>query len=367
MPVPFVRNWQNQHLLKDCGLVPYMLHKVYGYSTTMLSERVGEYPYLERYVHGLQMAFLPACADENELYQRQQNYILENHAKIDLLILIGPYFLNQELLFVYRELRPEGKVYLALDANSFWMDRLEYTDPKFEAFLDACDVIGTSCHKMQRHLNRKWPRWKIEYLPNGFFNVTGQEINVSPVDKENIILTVGRIGDFAKANHILLEAFAHVEAELQNWQVHLIGGVEESFKPYIVDYFRKYPQLLNRVIFKGRIDSKEQLYAEYKKAKIFVLTSLTEGGFPNVIGEALYHGCYVITSGIDAAEEITNYGALGQTFPLRDVGALAEILRQACSNEELIRAKLPDILAYARNTLDWELVIKRLHHLLFEV
>jgi hypothetical protein len=38
--------WPNQDLMKDCGMVPYMFHKVYGFIPTMLGRDAGTYPYL---------------------------------------------------------------------------------------------------------------------------------------------------------------------------------------------------------------------------------------------------------------------------------------------------------------------------------
>jgi glycosyltransferase involved in cell wall biosynthesis len=366
-PYAFHTGWANQQLLKDCGLVPYMFHKIYGYDATMVSVRNGEYPYLEQYLHGMKMDFLPDCPTDVDLFTHQIQYLNERYREMDVLVLYGPYPLNQYFLQEYRKLRPDGKVYLGLDANSGWMDRIQWTRLEFAGLLDSCDVIATSGRKMQRHLSRKWTRWKIEYIPNGFFNPTGRDIIVSPEEKENILLTVGRIGTQQKANHILLEAFARVSEALPTWRVHLAGGIDAGFEDYMRDYFQRYPALEDRVIFKGLLESKEALYAEYRRAKIFILTSTFEGGTPNVFAEAAFHGCYMITSDIDAADDITNSGEIGKTVPIGDVGALAHTLLEVCADESLLSAKLKDVRAYAKNVFDWELIVKRLHHLLFEV
>lgn len=364
-PCPFVSKWTNQQLLKDCGLIPYMLYKIFGYDATMIGVRHGEYPYLEKYLNGMKMEFFPDCRDDVELLKHQLEYVYKKYREMDVLVLNGPYLIYQLLVPEYRKLRPDGKIYLGLDASSHWMDRIRWTTPEFSGLLTACDVIATSCRAMQRHLSKKWPRWKIEYVPNGFFNSNGHEIVVSPTSKENIILTVARIGIPEKANDILLEAFARIHAQIPDWKVHLVGSVDNRFRPYIEEYFQQYPQLRERVVFKGLIESKEELFDQYRRAKIFALTSKSEGGAPNVVAEALHHGCYMITSAIDAAPDITNNGALGRTFPIGDAGTLADILREVCSDDAMLRSLVPEILAYAKNIFDWELIIKRVHHLLF--
>lgn len=61
------------------------------------------------------------------------------------------------------------KFILELDPNSYYEDTLEWTHPAFLRFLQECDVIGASCHRMQKCLGQKWP-CVVEYLPNGFYN-----------------------------------------------------------------------------------------------------------------------------------------------------------------------------------------------------
>ena len=50
--------WKNEELLKDKGLVPYFLYKDYNYSSKMVGADNGDYPYLEKYLQGLELEFL---------------------------------------------------------------------------------------------------------------------------------------------------------------------------------------------------------------------------------------------------------------------------------------------------------------------
>ena len=363
-PILIATSWNNQQLLEDAGLVPYLFHKVYEYDATMLGCKDGEYPSLD-ILQGLRMEFLPDCANLTEHLNENIRYLHMHYSEMDLLILCGPYDLHYLYLQEYRKLRPDGKVYLALDANSHWMDRIEWTEPEFVAMLDSCDVIATSCRKMWQHLNKKWNRCVIEYIPNGFFNPTGNEVNVTYDQKENILLTVGRIETYQKANHILLEAFSIIYDEFPDWNLNLVGSIDDSFQSFIDEYFFIYPELRDRVRFTGLIEDRIELFAEYARAKIFVMTSILEGGVPNVIAESLYHGCYQITSEIDAVDDIICNGEIGKSFPINDVSALVEVLREVLSNEEIISSAFPKILDYAHSNFDGYLIIKRLHHLLY--
>jgi glycosyltransferase involved in cell wall biosynthesis len=268
-------------------------------------------------------------------------------------------------LQAYRQKRPDGKVYLYLDANSSWMDNIPWKIPLIFDSLSKCDLISTSCVKMSEFLNKKWPNFIVNHIPNGFYLV-GADTQVCP-NKENIILTVGRIGTEQKANDILMAAFAIVSNVLPGWKLRLAGPIQESFHKIIDDYFKAFPYLKNRVEFLGNITDKGKLYAEYSKAKIFALTSIFEGGAPNVVAEALFHGCFTLTSEVDAAKDITNYGKCGRSFPIKDFKALSEILLKVCSDKKIWETAAENSIKYAKSHYDWDLISNRINHLLFKV
>lgn len=266
-----IEGWFNFQFTKDCGLIPYLLHKNHGMDVAMLGANKGSYPYLDTYVKGLKMAFLATGS-----VQEKVQYMKEHAKEIDLFIIYGPFETYFTMTAVYKKLNPAGKIYLALDANNGWMDRIEWDTQEFIQFMNHCDVIATSCKAMQKHLNEKWP-WKIEYIPNGYYNFENAMEEPDFARKENTILTVSRLGTVQKATNILLEAFAEIADRIPNWNLKLVGSIEPAFQPEIDKYFVKYPQLVSRVTFTGVISDKEQLRAQYLKAKLFALPSTFEG------------------------------------------------------------------------------------------
>jgi len=122
-----------------------------------------------------------------------------------------------------------------------------------------------------------------------------------------------------------------------------------------------------RVILTGAIVDKAALYAEYAKAKVFILTSALEGGTPNVYAEALFHGCKFATSDIDAADDITNFGELGFQYKLGNADMLAKKLVNLCmgSNEAKDKKHIKKALMYAQREFDWERNAKKLAYALF--
>jgi len=356
-------HWNNTQLLKECGLIPFMLHKNFGYKAVMVGENIGDYPYLE-HLPGLEMDFIPSSnGNKNALVSNSINYINQNCKDMDALIMRGLYPETCKILQTYKQKRPNGKVYLYLDANRFWMDNIDWTSPMFFNTLTLCDVISTSCYKMAQYLSKKWAPFIVEHIPNGFFNASKKEIK--ECEKENIILTVGRIGTIQKANQILMKSFGFIANNIPDWKVRLVGPIEPRFNEIIDSYFQTYPQLKKRVEFIGNITDKEKLYAEYAKAKIFALTSVDEGGAPNVIAEALFHGCYTITSDIDAAIDITDNGNCGSIFGINDWEALAKILLEVCANKKLLQNAPQKSVQFAKSHYDWNLIINKINHLLF--
>lgn len=159
--------WNDQQITKNCGLLPWLFHKKYGWEAVMVGVRTAEtYPSL-RYVPGLRMDFL---ADDR--VATADAYLDAHAADIDVLCLHGfmpGYF---PVVEHYRAVRPEGKIYLELDPNIYYESRLDWSTPEARAFLASCDVIGASCHRMQCYLGQTWPVI-IDCLPNGFYDYTG--------------------------------------------------------------------------------------------------------------------------------------------------------------------------------------------------
>ena len=355
---PYREGWSNVELTKDCGLIPFLLYKNHGFDVTMVSADWGEYTYLDTYVKGLKMEFLPTGSVEEKI-----KYLEKNSKDIDCLILRGAYDINIGYAIVYKQINPSGKIYVGLDANSGWMDRIIWDRPKFIAFMDCCDVIATSCKALQKHLNEKWP-WKIEYIPNGYYDYGVPKLKPDFEAKENVILTVSRLGTSQKATDVLMEAFAMIADKIPDWKLRLVGSVEKEFEPYIEEYYNRYAKLRDRVQFVGSIADKNKLFDEYLKAKIFTLTSTYEGGTPNVVAEALTAGCVMAVTRFDAWEDAIDSGRCGMSAEINNVAEIADMLLQLCTTSDL-KVFSENAYDYARRNYDMESIVSKLHEMLF--
>lgn len=352
--------WGKAAITKDCGLLPYILHKNHNFDAYMVSYNVQQevIDYANLWTPGLKFAAL-----ENNDIPAQVKFIEERAQDIDLIILYGAYPQFLPMTQIYKQLRPDGKIYLSTDMNIAWADRSPHTHPDYVRFLNNCDVIAASCRATQKYLNAKW-HVPVNLIRNPFYNFANVSFDNLFERKENIILTVGRLGTNQKQNHIMMEAFAKVAEELPSWKMRLVGSIQESFKPYMEDYFKRFPHLKDRVIFVGEIYERAELMEEYKRAKIFILTSNMEG-FPNVAGEALWSGDFMITSAIDGRDDMTDFGKCGKVFPIGDIDALAKLFIEVCNDENLLLHGGKHAAEYAREQFDANHVVARLNYLLY--
>ena len=368
---PYERPWDNVELVKECIIIPYLLQKNHGYDVTIVGKAPADisagvydekdkdllsgsaYPFY-RYVSGLKFRLWESGEDKMRI-----KYLLEKSQDIDILYLRGLYDKNYYLAPLYKKLRPDGIVICALDANSSWMDRIYWYNPGFMEFMNSCDILTTSCTAMAEFLSIKWP-WHIHSIINGFYDLsTNHKEKVSFDRRENIILTVGRLGTGQKKTEVLLEAFAKIADEIPDWKVYLVGNVDDAFKPYLDDFMKQNSRLKDRIIFTGPVYDRDDLADIYDRSKIYVLSSELEGGTNNATAEALGRGLVPVTTRIDAYEDITDHGNIGRSFEISDINALSGILVELC-NDELLYKESEKVYSYAEKVYDMEKITDKL-------
>ncbi|MFL0266761.1 glycosyltransferase family 4 protein [Candidatus Clostridium radicumherbarum] len=332
---------------KDVGLIPIVFQNSLDYNCSFLCNWIKD-PKNEVIKNNMQVILI----DNEETIVRA----LKN---TDILMLYGIYDYNLEIITKYKIIKPEGKIYLKLDMNIHWLKNIQMNDNLIES-LKSCTLITVECRSLEKYIEKHWPV-KVEYIPNGYYDFSDSTINYE--DKENTIITVGRLGSHGKATEVLLKAFKLAAARLTDWKLKLVGGIEDSFKPFIEELFKNDPQLKDRIIFTGKIDDRKLLEEEYKKSKVFCLTSRYEG-FPNVFPESAVKGCYIISSDIDPAYDITNNKKYGSLFPIDDFEDLSKVLINVCSNEELLKQTSSDIQKYTKENFNWVSLCERIEYYL---
>jgi len=400
--VTIVPHAENLELRKDPGQIPYQLGKLPGISTSLVTyyytlkggrnegsvaippndpaQQHKDYPYLLTEVRDLNLNFLPNKG-RGKFYEKSIfQYLLKNSTNIDVLNLFHFNSENIFYTFLYKLLHPKGKVYLKLDIDIPFYNQTKYffnvngrfrylkiliftklIQPAF--FRQVHTISAESKFGVDYFCKRfKVPLKKMLLLPNGVDeNQISKSISgiKSFGEKENIIITVGRIGTRQKNNEMLLKALTAID--LTDWKVFFIGLVEETFKPKIADFFKENPGKSDQVFFTGYINSPEVLYQYYNKSKIFCLTSIDEG-FPLSACEAAFFGNYlVLTDRIYCFDELTNNGEYGKKIQLNDTDQLASSLKNLIENPEILQVTCEKIKAYAKANLTWQAIIPKLN------
>lgn len=344
----------NIHLIKDVGMIPYVLQSEGYYdSTVAFYEDERNLPYLKQEVKGLnykQVRKIFKNEDLNILW-----FLLTNLNQYDVIMFFHGG--NRKLItaLLIKALR-FGKTdfYIKLDANkeitkyNFKSTHLKFYLLKY--LYKYIKLISVETKYLQEYLNEN-SYYKTQYIPNGYLNRME-----SKVQKENIILTVARIGDPIKDNNTLLKALSKVN--LGDWKVKLVGPIQDSFLPIIEEFYKINPKLVGKVIFTGNISNRQKLANEYSLAKVFVLTSISEG-FPLVFTEAISNGCYIVSTDLIAAYDITNNGEYGKIVPIGDDYSLAKEIQAIIDGKSLPEAN--EIKSYAEEFYNWKVIARNIH------
>ena len=354
---------ENVHLLKDVGMIPYFLHKNYGWDCVVATrQNCAEYSYLANEVRGLRLDFVKQTR-LGRIFDGIR-YLKAHAAEIDVLNL---YHLNLSTYFyelAFRKYNRTGKIYLKLDMNPVGLKTCLAKDLRGlikRASIRRADVVSVETTVLQKELVKHFGQ-KIIYLTNGYFDRTASlpDQKALPFEKENVILTVGNLGTKEKATDVLLAAFAE-SAPHHDWTLKLIGPVAEQFQPEIADFYGRYPQLKERVQFLGSIHDKKRLMNEYRKAKVFALPSRSES-FGIVLVEAASQGCYLVTTDmVPAGYDVNGNGRFGLVVPADDIDALSKALENLFTVNRFWDKEAEEIAAYAKEAFCWDAIIELLY------
>lgn len=351
-------NCPNFGIVKDVGQIPYTLNKKEGIKAGIASSYIdekGEHSQflndMEVYKLGGKNQFIEGCL-----------FILKYAKEIDWLNFFHGGRKCYYWTKLYKFLNPNGKVYLKMDLSYEGSKRYAEDQREKKIFTKTAsviDIVSVECKKIQSYV-KEITGIDVEWIPNGYIDIDEEKIRL--IKRENAFITVGRLGTPEKATDVLLEAFAQ-SASKHDWVLKLVGPIEEEFKPYIENYYKKYPELKSRVVFVGAINDRIQLYEEYRTARVFVLPSRWEAS-PLVGPEALYNGCRMILSdSIPPIDELTNNLQYGSVVKKESVESLASALIEE-TNREYSKDEHMSISKYARENLLWDVITMRLYELM---
>lgn len=183
-------------------------------------------------------------------------YLFWHAWSIDLLMLFHFSYGTLLLGLTYKLLHPSGILYVKADglailaqeeqlcrSNNWKVKILCYL---FKRLLERVDKISIETEDDYKRLCKPVfginVRDKLALMLNGFDEYILKDLHIEEKalsQKENIFLTVGRIGSYLKNNEMFLQALKMID--LKGWKVVFIGPIEKNekdFSVYINSFFK---------------------------------------------------------------------------------------------------------------------------------
>ena len=375
----------NVNLIKSVGMISYYFYKINNFNSTILTDPHGNYPYYYTLVRGIKLKFIDQYKRIN-LFGRASifKFLLFNSRKIDILSIMHLNASTVKYGALYKLLKRNGILYIKLDADhhikqgdlfekkyyykvkspwklvNYWIDIFSK-----KIFEKRFNLMSIETRELCDWLKQTYNQYKDKfiYIPNGFDDNQLKYLDIkrkSFEQKENIIITVGRIGSDQKRTEVLLDAISKIK-DLKDWKVLLIGPIENvQFIEYFNNFLEKNPSLENTVYMTGEITDRKELFEYYQKSKIFCLTSYVES-FGIVLVEAGYFGNFLVSTNLYPVRDITKNGTIGKLFKIGDSDELAKILEELINNEDLLRENFLKIQEHIDKNFLWRNIVKKLY------
>jgi glycosyltransferase involved in cell wall biosynthesis len=365
---------ENVHLIKDVGQVANSIATTGNYEAKLVCFKNSEdYSFLNSEAQNIKIDFLEACGKKLFMEKAILNYIEENAAEIDV---IHFFHLTKETIYYalhYKKYHPKGKVYVKMDVyNEMLEQEIKYSKKRLfnwvhkqkeKKFFSQLTAISTENPIALELLKKKFSALKEKafLLTNGvndlFLKQQFPKLKKFE-EKENIILSVGRIGAKDKNSEMLLNAF--VKANLVGWKLIFVGPIENNFEVRVVKNVAEKSHLKNQIELVGNVNDRKTLYEYYNRSKICCLTSPFES-FGITFIESMYFGNYVIgTTGMSSFSYITNDFELGTAVDVNDTKSLIEILQQKASDELMLNDNYFKAQSQIKEKFYWSKIVNPL-------
>lgn len=311
-------------------------------------------------------------------------FLLVKGRQINILNLF--HFSWQSLLFatLYKKINPRGFVYLKMDSSRY--SGVYEWERNFGGSPDPVSgsvSVRSLKERIKNWLIRKYftgnvDLWSVEddytnhVYQDQFSFLRGRLITVYNGhtadlpgaedvrqfnDKEDIIITVGRLGAYQKGTELLLEAFRDI-AGTNNFELHLAGPAEPGFEDTMNIYFENNPMLRNRVFLHGNLE-RDELFRLYNRSRIMCMPSRFEG-MALVFPEAMYYRNAVLTTPYVSPAGIIQEFRLGLVTGSAEPSRLADNLMMLIRDRSLMREMADNAHDFALKNFNWDNIVREL-------
>ena len=356
------------HLAKDPCSYAYYLAKECGYDASYVY--FGEKPLhdveFEKYCH---LKYLGSESDFRKEIEVGKSWLKENARDLDVLMLFNYGTSTYRTANYAKEINPNIKIWCKLDMSEqgfahFYDGSISRKIKSTIEYIKGRNVdLYTVENKQFFNILKKHIAFKnrLQYLPN-CVSLRGVKEKICKKE-ENIVITVGRLGDWYKNNELLIEAIKKLPKEIvKKWKFYLVGPYTDEFKKYFDVEKKNNETLFESIVLTGPIYDRNKLYELYSKTKIFTLTSRSES-FGIAAVEAMWNGAYpVLTNYGSITKDITDDGRVGIIVDKMDSKSVAKALQKAMVTD----INYGEVQDYCKKNYSYSLWVKQLNTYLFE-
>jgi glycosyltransferase involved in cell wall biosynthesis len=360
---------ESVHLSKDVGQIPYIFAKEFGAKSLLVTESDDAFGDIERRTPGLSVLRLNRNLCVRGMRVSAFHYLWRESKSIDVLNLYHLSLETKLLSLLFRIRNPKGFLYVKLDVNVANETAALSERPRrnfirrklgelfHSAFYRSVTMFSAESRQAAEIVKYRYPamQTKLLEITNGLeVPVLPHSVETTMASKQNLIVTVGRIGTYQKNNELLLDALKKVD--LRDWKVAIVGPYTEAFAQAFGEFLKEFPHLRNAVSLIGNVSDRKELMGWYAKARIFALTSRWEG-FPLVFAEAQCYGNFIVSTDISSAAEVMEDGMFGRIVQNDDAMALAEAFQNVIHKQICSDALLRQIASWGRTRYDWHEIL----------
>lgn len=380
-------NLKSVYLAKDVGKLPYYLASCYGWSSAIAFLKDGKenakHICDEEYEQHVQIIPMGAMGGRVSNVCTVLMFLYREARQFDLLNLYHDSFIHMLFALVYKLFNHRGIVYLKLDIGHLGLMAFQKASQglfsRFFLWIKGCvsrlvvDVYSVETVSIYNRLsNTRYFRGRLIHLPNGTLFDGMRDLSDIWKAKEKIILSVGNLGAYAKNNELLVDAVVSLPAEaIEGWKVMFVGPFvdvdyyesglcgDDHFNRYVQTVIEQHPHLAKVLECPGHITDRQVLKKLYDKSSIFCLTSRYEG-FPHVLLEAANSACYLVSTDLPAAREMTDNGRFCSIFASDDRNALTEILYRCITGMIQMEEPASAVCRKSSEIYDWRIIASQL-------
>lgn len=378
--------FEDIHFSKDPGQIPFRISKKENWNAEIVCyKNQSNYDEISKYIRIKTL--------KNIKYHLSIIfYLIRNSKRIDVLNLFHISFPSVLFTYIYKKFNKKGIVYLKMDnciySGSYYWEKIiqmksqkikltdiykpsrlkkYFKDYFLKKYITYVDYFSIEDDQSKKYFENKYPIFKnkIFTIYNGHtIDIFYPEINVKSFqEKENIILTVSRLGTQEKSTDFLIKAFClFLKENKRNWNLHLVGSLSEAFKPKLEELKKEFSEEFKYIYFHGFL-KKEELFRMYNRAKIFCLPSLFET-FSNVFAEAMYFGNVIVTTNTTSLKDIVTEFQLGEIIEKNNIDQLKNTFLKLTENPDLLSFYSNNSRNFCEKYLNWEILIDKLFYYL---